>query len=154
AFRMYLEPRFADKDVGEISRSEVQRLIADMQIQEKSRSYIKATLAPLSEFLNHLIEDGALDRNVCLRVMRRNRSEAGEKKAYFLTAEELGLLLRTCQEHFPTHYPFISLLAKAGLRLGEAVALQWGDFDFHGRFIEVRRNLVDGHLTMPKSGKG
>jgi integrase len=154
AFRLYLAPRFADTDVGAISRGDVQRLIADMQAQEKSRSYIKATLAPLSEFLNHLIEDGALDRNVCLRVMRRNRSADGEKKADFLTAEELGLLLHTCQEHYPASYPFIALLAKTGLRLGEAVALQWGDLDFHGRFIDVRRNLVDGHLTTPKSGKG
>lgn len=154
AFRVYLEPRFKDRDVGEITRGEIQRLIADMQAQGKSRSYIKATLAPLSEFLNHLIEDGALDQNICLRVMRRNRSEDGEKKADFLTAEELGLLLRTCQEHYLAYYPFVSLLAKTGMRLGEAVALQWGDLDFHGRFIEVRRNLVDGHLTTPKSGKG
>jgi len=112
AFRIYLEPQFATKDVGEISRGEVQRLIADMQARGKSRSYIEATLAPLSEFLNHLIEDGALDRNVCLHVMRRNRSEDSKKKADFLTAEELGLLLRTCQEHFPRWYPLISLLAR------------------------------------------
>jgi integrase len=154
AFRVYLEPRFADKNVGEITRGDVQRLIADMQAQGKSRAYIKATLAPLSEFLNHLIEDGALDRNVCLRVMRRNRSEDEEHKARFLTPEELSLLLHTCQEHYPAYYPFVSLLAKTGLRLGEACALQWGDLDFNSRFVEVRRNLVDGKLTTPKSGKG
>jgi integrase len=46
------------------------------------------------------------------------------------------------------------LLARTGLRIGEAVALQWDDIDFHGRFINVRCNWVDGHLTTPKSGKG
>lgn len=42
-------------------------------------------------------------------------------------AHELGLLLRMCQEHFPTSYPFVALLARTGLRLGEAVELQRGD---------------------------
>lgn len=54
-------------------------------------------------------------------------------------AHELGLLLRTCQEHFPTSYPFVALLARTGLRLGEAVGLQWGDIDFNERFIEMQQ---------------
>src|SRR5499433_2503842 len=32
-------------------------------------------------------------------------------------------------------------------------ALQWGDVDFNSRFIQVRRNLVGGRETTPKSGK-
>ena len=39
------------------------------------------------------------------------------------------------------------------MRLGELLGLQWGDVDFHGRFIEVRRNLVAGRVTTPKNGK-
>jgi integrase len=33
------------------------------------------------------------------------------------------------------------------------MALQWGDIDWHGRFIEVRRNYVCGKITRPKNGK-
>lgn len=33
------------------------------------------------------------------------------------------------------------------------LGLQWGDVDFHGRFIEVRRNRVAGRTTTPKNGK-
>jgi integrase len=39
------------------------------------------------------------------------------------------------------------------MRLGEALAIQWGDIDFEGCFIEVRRNLVSGRNETPKSGK-
>jgi len=39
------------------------------------------------------------------------------------------------------------------MRLGELLGLQWGDVDFHSRFIEVRRNLVGGRVTTPKNGK-
>ncbi|HEX7407915.1 MAG TPA: site-specific integrase, partial [Candidatus Binatia bacterium] len=74
-------------------------------------------------------------------------------KVNYLTGEELAKLLKTCREHFPTWHPFVLSLAMTGVRIGEAVALQWGDIDFVGRFAEVKRNLVDGKLTTPKSGK-
>jgi|SRR5712692_2695095 len=43
--------------------------------------------------------------------------------------------------------------SERGLRIGEAVALQWGDVDFQGRFLHVQRNYVDGHIYSPKSGR-
>jgi integrase len=39
------------------------------------------------------------------------------------------------------------------MRLGELLGLQWGDVDFRGRFLEVRRNQVAGWTTTPKNGK-
>ena len=35
--------------------------------------------------------------------------------------------------------------------LGELLALQWGDIGWNDRFIAVRRNIVRGKLTTPKS---
>lgn len=43
------------------------------------------------------------------------------------------------------------------LRLGELVALQWGDIDWNGRFIEVQRNLVQGRADLaevPQAAQG
>ena len=42
------------------------------------------------------------------------------------------------------------LWPRTGLRLGELLALQWGDVDWNGRFL-VQRNIVRGVLTSPKS---
>ena len=39
------------------------------------------------------------------------------------------------------------------MRLGELLALEWGDIDFRGGFIEVCRAYVKGQITTPKSGK-
>ena len=179
AFRLYLKPRFEARDISSIKRDEVKQLAYDLLSQPKtgrrpsqpaadgdekadqprlrSRSYVKAIIAPLSEMFNHAIEDGHLSGiNPALRIFRRSRSEDGARheKATYLTREELSTLLDTCRQHFPAWSPFVLLLARTGLRIGEAVALQWGDIDFAGRFAEVKRNLVDGHLTTPKSGKG
>lgn len=39
------------------------------------------------------------------------------------------------------------------MRVGEALALQLGDIDFNGRFINVQRGLSRGRIETPKSGK-
>jgi len=155
AFRLYLLPAFGQKDLSGITREEVKNLTYDLLAKGKTRSTVKNVLAPIREMFNHAIEDGHVTFNPALRVLRRSRTEEGEQKekASFLTREELGVLLRTGQEHFPDYYPFVSLLARTGLRLGEAVALQWGDLDVTGRFVEVRRTMVYRTLTLPKSGK-
>ncbi len=40
-----------------------------------------------------------------------------------------------------------------GLRMGEILALRWGDVDFTARTVFVRQNWVRGRLKKPKSGK-
>ena len=169
AYRVYLLPFFGENiDLRDITREMLKRFIYEAlkngkkrkrEGQEQaglSRGSVKAILAPLSEMFNHAIEDEHLNRNPCVRIMRITREEKGQQqqKIDFLTREELASLLETGREHFPSSYPFALLLARTGLRIGEAVALKWGDLDFHGRFINVQRNWVDGYLTTPKSGKG
>ena len=37
------------------------------------------------------------------------------------------------------------------MRAGELLTLQWGDFNWRRRFVQVQRNLVRGLLTTPKN---
>jgi integrase len=37
------------------------------------------------------------------------------------------------------------------MRLGELLALRWGDIDWHGGYIQVERAIVRGKLTTPKN---
>src|SRR4029453_15200261 len=53
--------------------------------------------------------------------------------------------------HFPTWHPFVLCGLRTGVRLGEFLALQWGDIDWKGRFIHLQRNIVDSRLTTPKN---
>ncbi len=122
--------------------------------ERPSCSSVQKYLAPLSEMFNHAVEDGLIERSPCLRVLRSNRGETDHQTTSdFYTREEVTILLDTCREHFPQAYAFVLVLVRAGLRVGEAVALQWGDVDFQGRFLHVQRNYVDGHIYSPKSGR-
>lgn len=155
AFDRYLLPAFGKKDITAITREEVKTLAYGLLAKGKARKTVGVMLAPLSEMFNHAIEDGHLTANPVLRILRRHHAPeaTAPRKADALTREELGLLLRTCQEHFSTFYPFFSLLARTGLRFGEAIGLQWGDLDFQGRFIEVKRTVTLGRASTPKNGK-
>jgi integrase len=154
-FRVHLLPRLGQKDLSAITREDVKKLVYTLLAQGKSRNTVKSVLTPLREMFNHAIEDGHLDHNPAMRILRRSRAEEGEQKekATFLTREELGLLLRVGQEHFPAAYPFISLLARTGVRFGEAIALQWSNIDFANRFIEIRRTWSNGRFSTPKPNK-
>jgi len=48
---------------------------------------------------------------------------------------------------------FFLFLLRTGCWLGEAIAIQPGDLDFNGRFIQIGRNCTNGRLTIPKNGK-
>ena len=70
-----------------------------------------------------------------------------------LTSEDLSLLLHTFQEHFPKHYLLALTLSRTGMRVGEALGMQWGDIDFNSRFTTVQRGYSHGRIETPKNGK-
>ncbi len=76
-------------------------------------------------------------------------SDEGSVKA--LTRAELARLLDTLPA---AHRPFFRLLAATGLRIGEAIALTWGDVDLDAGTVRVRRSVRNGRIKAPKSRHG
>lgn len=153
--RNHLAPSFANLTLLEITREAVKRLIAEKIESGLSRSTVSLILAPLIEMLNHAVEDGILASNPAARAGRFNRGRTEREARRFdcLTREELAHLLLAAKEHYPSYYPFILCAARTGMRFGELVGMQWGDIDFHNRFIEVRRSIHKGRISSPKAGK-
>jgi len=105
---------------------------------------------------NHAIDDGVLAANLATRVGRFNKKPAERRQDINpFSREELKLFLDSARQHFPRHHPFFLTLARTGVRLGEALTLQWGDIDWHGGFLEVRRTYcrISKQVLTPKSGK-
>ena len=73
AYRVHLLPFLGDTDIREITREQLKRFMYDKLNTGLSRNSVKGYLAPLSEMCNHAIEDGHLDRNPCVRIMRATR---------------------------------------------------------------------------------
>ena len=119
-----------------------------------SKSTIANTMAPVREMFNHAIDDGVLVANPparlgrFLRLTKDRRADVNP-----LTGEEVSRLLTAAQQHASWYYPGLLCAVRTGMRMGELLGLQWGDIDFRGRFIEVRRAIVRGVVVPTKSGK-
>jgi integrase len=101
---------------------------------------------------------GLIERNPANRIgelMRRvNRRSATEvKHVDARTPAEVEALLAVAREREPRFYPALLTLFSTGMRRGELLGLQWGDVDFDRGRLVVRRALVAGQLTTPKSGR-
>jgi integrase len=70
-----------------------------------------------------------------------------------LTTEETVIFLETCRKYYPEHYPFFMTPFRTGLRVGEALALKWGDVDWNSRFILVSRSYRRQEIGSTKTGK-
>ncbi len=158
--RQYLRPRFASSRLNEIDRKDVKGLVNDMIEKKLARSTLRNALSVLRGIFNQAIEDGLLESNPAANFGRFTRGAgSSEAKGVALTSEEVNQFLTAAKDVDQTCYPIFLLAARAGLRRGELVALQWGDIKFgkndkdKNRFIVVRHNYVRREHTTTKSKK-
>jgi integrase len=54
---------------------------------------------------------------------------------------------------FPEYFPLFLAAIHTGMRAGELAGLQWGDIDFNGKFVIVRRNFTRGRIEKTKTDR-
>jgi integrase len=106
-------------------------------------------LTVLSTLLKKAVEWGELDRLPCTIKLLANP----KKTMGFHDFEEYERLLTVAQKRSRDTYLMVLLGGDAGLRLGEIVALEWGDVDLRARRLTVQRSDWCGHVTVPKGGR-
>ena len=85
------------------------------------------------------------------KIRDKLRSTHNPKKVPFLKRkEDVAALFRALPEPVNVAY---ALSALAGLRPGEALALQWDDVDLDSNEIHIQRQVHHGVVGVPKSGK-
>lgn len=80
-----------------------------------------------------------------------NANARGPVERTALSDAELARLLDEVDDE---HWLLVLLLSQTGLRIGEAVALQWQDVDLLACRIHVRRRYYKGSVDAPKSRFG
>jgi len=154
AIEQVLIPHFGHLPLNELAREHIRTLIADLTQQGKARGTIENCLVPLKAVYYQAMEDGVVTTNPAARLRRIFKRKKDRRAGIApLEREEVQHLLNTVNEKFPQVYPLILCAVRTGLRQGELIGLQWGDIDFHGGFLEVRRGVVLRQETTPKSHK-
>ena len=152
--RRHVFPILGAKSLAALERADCRALIVACREKGLSPKSLENICRTLSSVLTQAVEDKVLAINPAFRLGRYYRkADYPKPEIRPLTREEAAWFLAQVQEHAPREYPLFLCALRTGMRLGELLRLHWGDVDFHGRFIEVRRNLVAGRLTTPKSGK-
>lgn len=167
--RLHLTPTFGQHRLDQIRRAEVKQLVFALRQRGLKPKSARKIVGTLSSILSEAVDDGLIAVNPALQLRKVYRSPefrdgAAAKQADPLARDEVAHVLQTAQSHavkrgqqvvhpFRSWYPFLLLLARTGLRLGEAVALKWGDVDWRGGFITVQRSYVRRRLTTVKNKK-
>jgi integrase len=112
------------------------------QAGKYSKDTVRLMVAVLRSMLQEAVNEGILAANPVMKLGKFYRSARRIKeKIDPFTIEELHLIESTCRERFPDHFLFVLCMARTGMRIGEATALQWRDLDFAKNYIIVRRNI-------------
>ncbi len=161
--RLRLLPTLGPVPLTSITRETVRNLIGEMLRggnhrspgQPVSRGTIREALGTLSAILSTAEEDGLIPANPSRR-MGKYLAQTGAEEVQEIevfTRDELQRLLGVAEQDWPEWYPFVLCLSRTGMRLGEAMGLEWRDVDFEDRVILIRRSRRRNRVSEPKNGK-
>jgi integrase len=134
----HILPKWGDVEIQAIQPRPVELWLRELSLSPKSKTHVRSLMHGLVEFA---MWSGLLDisRNP-VSLVRNIGATRKVRKARSLTAEQFQALLKELQEPFAT-MALISVCL--GLRISEALALRWGDVDWLGSRLSVRRGIVN-----------
>lgn len=149
-WRNHVEGDFGHLSIDTIDNAMIREFYAKKTEAGYSKNYLRNMRNLISGVMALAIEDRITEVNPAARSGKYLKAAKKAKKAEFLTPEEVRLLLDNARGIF---YPFFLTAARTGLRQGELIGLQWGDIDWKGKFLTVRRTIYKKTPKIPKSGK-
>jgi integrase len=169
----WLIPTFGDTEVAAITRADVKAAVARWKEEKERPSVEDATPAPgekkarkrqagkglrsipnalrsLRSFFSWAIEEELVSSNPVekpSKIFKVGEAFRGD----FLRPEEVPLYLDGVRMKAPRYFPLLRTLTFTGLRVGEAIALKWGNIDWNGKYLTVQESSWEGHVTSPKT---
>lgn len=139
----HLLPEFADVPIVEIRKPDVIAL-RDRLSTLVAASFVNALLGTLSSAFTWFMDQRWIDSNPCHRVKGLVRPQ--RVFPWLQNSEQVTRLISECTPNIRT---IVAVLVGTGMRLDEALHLQWDDIDLEHRLITVHR----GRKGMTKSGR-
>ncbi len=143
----------------DLHRSQIKAFLADKRRQELSKNTVRLMKAALSAMLSDAADDDIIDSNPALQLGRRKASRADKLSA----AERIQKVRPMSWEQRDTFLEAVSpdrrygvlfaVLAKGGLRPGEAFALKPDDLDLREDTVRVERAWALGRVKPTKTAE-
>ena len=144
---LHLNPLLGSVPIASVTRAHGRQVIASCRDKGLKLASLYGVQRTLSAILTQAVEDGLLTANPCQRMGRYLRPADEERPAINpLTQVEAHQFLTVVETHWPDYYAFFLTALRTGLRLGELLALQWGDRfrePLRARATQPRRRASD-----------
>jgi integrase len=147
AVESYVVPVFGKCQIARIERHESESFFAT-QATKYSRSTIRSMRISFGLLLSYAVRNGWLKEDPTKGVkLPRTENCAGRRiHRRVLSPSQTTSIAEKLSEPYAT---LVLFLAVTGLRIGEAIAIKWSDFE--GDVLHVQRRMYDGAIDTTKS---
>jgi integrase len=142
--RCHILPSFGQQEISGINRENVQTFLAS-KAPKYSTSSLRGMRVSMGRVLTWAVDCGWLDKNPCSKVPLP-RAGKGQVKRTILAPQQVIAIAERLQEPYAT---LVLLVAITGVRIGEASAFMWSDFD--GDVLHVSRTVYEGYTDTAKT---
>jgi integrase len=164
-WRLRLQPHLGSIPLRQITRKQVVELL--MQFRDpkhperiRSKSTVRGAYVVLHTMLNHAVNvDQILDENPAIwpkgiadiKLTHSSKEVAQRIQTKILLPAQLSAFETACRQVLPEHAAMLLVMARCGLRLGEALGLWWADVDEMARTLRLQRAWCRGKVQPLKN---
>ena len=147
ALKSYVVPVFGDREIADIERYDIESFFAT-KAAKYSRSTIRSMRISLGVLLAYAVRNEWLKEDPSKGVkLPRTENCAGRRvQRKVLSPSQTSSIAEKLSEPYAT---LVLFLAVTGLRIGEAIAIKWSDFE--GDVLHVQRRMYEGKIDTTKT---
>lgn len=140
----HIRPRWAETPIASLKPMAVEDWLKHLSLAPKTRGHIRGLMSTIFRCAQRweLIENNPME------LVRVKDASKRLERPSVLTAEQFHNLLANIREPYRT---MVLIAGCLGLRAGEIVGLQWGDFNFEKSVLLVQRSVVHGRVDDVKT---
>lgn len=153
-FKNHILPYFQSKPVNAITPADVRAWQNEIISKGYSDAYLDRMQNMLTTILNYAVKYYNLPVNPCDKAGHMGKRTRSQK---FWTVDEFNQIIATVTD--PAAHTALMVLFYSGMRFGELIALNLGDFDFNSNTINITKSLqhrakLGDIVTPPKTDNG
>lgn len=145
-------------NIGDITTKDIQNLIDERAnpVSKNTKplavSGLKKIIHLLKPCMNKAVNEGIIQKNPCIDVElpKKNCVKISTKKQITLSDSQIEEFKSAALERYKTTQEYKSrdalvllLILNLGLRVGEALALRWSDFDFDNKIVHINKTYQE-----------
>jgi len=163
--RLNIFPRWGKYKLKDITRTEYQKWINELR-EHYSEGTVRRIHSIFSSAINDAVHEFHIIRENPIQKIKIPKDINNNESVKYFTKEQLDKFLESLKtpqkkakyQHSIQYFALFTLLARTGLRIGEALALTWDDIDLENQSLTINKTLVyplnsTPYISTPKSKK-